>query len=1546
MQQLREAGFIAEEKLAPGTYLFSGGIQPVRSVCEQWGFTGIGVVPASIKTDPRLFAATLPDYALQQKDKVKVMVATVSSLPSGRIRQILTETGLTVSDFRGEAMGIYGGYLEKNKLEPLASLPIVTAVQMASPADRTLNDRGRASSGTSLLQRPLAQGGRDLTGAGVTVGVGDDADPTLHPDLTDRVINHTPGLTNNHGAHVTGTVAGAGILTPRVAGYAPKATIVSQYFSGIWANAGMYTQQYNMVVTNNSYGSLVGDCVYAGVYDLNSRLLDEQASIYPQLLHTFAAGNDGDLTCTPFPKAYGTVLGGYQSAKNILTVGRTDYTQVSSSSSSSGPVKDGRLKPEITGLGIITSLNGAGTGYFTEFGTSQSAPNITGGLALLYQRYRQMYNGANPRGALIKAILLNGARDVGNPGPDFRHGYGTMMLERSLRILEKKYFTERGLAQGQVQDTVITLSAGIKQLKVMLYWHDPAASTLANQTLVHDLDLEVLTPGGQIIKPWVLNAQAPNADQPATRGEDHTNNHEQVVLELPDAGNYILRVKGTEILTKPQQDYALVFDYLPQEIRFTHPVQGQVAEAGSVTLPIAWEDESNIPGNYTLSYSLDNGNTWVDIAYNIKDSTRLFFWQPGSIRSTQARLRITKGSQSALSETFALIPNLAFSAAPVNDQCYGYFRINWNPLTPSAGETIDYVIKLKRGAAMDSVATVSGQNFFILSNLNPDSTYYAAVVARINGISGWYAEALRRQPNTGNCAGNISDNNLMLDSIVSPLPGRLFTTSALGTLVPIVIRIRNLDNMPVPDFTIKYSLNGGPFTEATPGQPIAARSTFTYTFPGIDMSASGTYRITAIVINQAATDPQTSNDTLQSVIIHFPNEPIVLNQPFSENFEAAAVISQQQPTMGVAGLSRWDYGNTDPMGRLRTFVTPDVYDNGQRAITLDVSKARPPTASPFNTLTGTFNLSGYDVNIHQLRLTFRFKHHGIAQLPHPLNKVWVRGSDTNPWIELIDLGALQTPLGGFWQTIAGIDLSGKLKAAGQQFSSGTQIRFGQVGFFSMADNENFAGYTFDDLMLIIAQNDASVTEIVSPMVQNCTNGNNIPITIKVYNSMPAGLGPVPVRYRLNGGAWTEENIPAIPARDTVTFSFTTLPAWPTSGNVLIEAEAVMPGDNITENNLKRAGILLQPIVGSLPYYQDFEQGPAGFLSNGINNTWEMGKPASLRINTAASGQHAWKTRLAGDYRNLEFSYLYTPCFNISGLSNPMLGFYMAFSFEDCRNFNFVCDAGWVEYSLDGTTWQKLGRYGEGDNWYDYEAAQVWMRSDQTQWREVISPLPAHNGVIRLRFVIQSDLGSTREGMAIDNVHVFNGGALPLNWLWFVATSINNGDALLRWKVFNRSAGDRFTVQVTRQENASDDAWETIATLQARAGDGGQYMYTDNRSFKSGLLLYRIEWKKMNGEVSYSPVRKLMYNADTTSIILYPNPADTWLQVQARMNENEMCTITLLSSDGKRVFTMKQAATDGFVSARIDLHSFMLPAGLYLVEVSNGTQRKTAKWIKP
>jgi len=43
----------------------------------------------------------------------------------------------------------------------------------------------------------------------------------------------------------------------------------------------------------------------------------------PQLQHVFAAGNSGNKTCGIYPFSYHTVLGDYQSSKNVITVGNT-----------------------------------------------------------------------------------------------------------------------------------------------------------------------------------------------------------------------------------------------------------------------------------------------------------------------------------------------------------------------------------------------------------------------------------------------------------------------------------------------------------------------------------------------------------------------------------------------------------------------------------------------------------------------------------------------------------------------------------------------------------------------------------------------------------------------------------------------------------------------------------------------------------------------------------------------------------------------------------------------------------------------------------------------------------------------------------------------------------------------------------------------------------------------------------------------------------------------------------------------------------------------
>ncbi|HMP93382.1 MAG TPA: S8 family serine peptidase, partial [Phnomibacter sp.] len=774
-------------------------------------------------------------------------------------------------------------------------------------------------------------------------------------------------------------------------------------------------------------------------------------------------------------------MGGYQSAKNIKTVVRTDYNQLGSVSSSAGPVADGRLKPEITALGIIESTNGSGGGYFGSFGTSMSSPGVAGRLALLYQRYRQLDGGAYPMGHTMKALLLNGAMDIGTPGPDYKHGYGYMNLERSLRMLEASQYSQRTINHGQVQDTVINVPSGTAQLKVMLYWHDPAALPFASKTLVHNLDLEVIAPGGGVNRPLILQAGPANVQQPATLGGDAVNNSEQVVIAAPVPGNYTLRVKGTDVLAGGSQRYALAFDKQPAELRFLNPVANDAWPSGTVGfpggIPLVWEDEGNPTGTYTLDYSLDDGSTWTNIFTGLADSMRNYFWIPGNIRSPQTRLRLAKTgvAQPAISGRFALIPNVSFSLAANIDQCQGYARINWTALTAGPGETIDYQVLMKQGPAMEVVATTTA-NTYTLAGLHPDSTYYIAVRARINGVHGIYERTVNRRPNTGNCSGNISDFDLRLDSITAPLTGRQFTSTALGTQ-PVQVRVRNLDNTPVNSYSIEVWVNGtslgGPQVINT---PIIETGIANHSIGSFNFSNPGTYNLMAVVKNLQNPDPVAQNDTFRTTIRQLANSPITLTSPFTDDLEDAADQTAIRGATGVANTQRWDFTSTDQYGRARTSATPGVARSGQRAFTLDVSKATPLATSAANSLVGTFNLSGASTS-QPVRLDFYYKQHGIGQGPHPQNKVWVRGNDAATWLEVYDLALNQPVEPGEYKQSASLPIAQVLAANGQAFSTSTQIRLGQFGLYSMADEKNLSGYSFDDFKLYLAENDAQLLAI-------------------------------------------------------------------------------------------------------------------------------------------------------------------------------------------------------------------------------------------------------------------------------------------------------------------------------------------------------------------------------------------------------------------------------------------------------------------------------------
>ena len=215
---------------------------------------------------------------------------------------------------------------------------------------------------------------------------------------------------------------------------------------------------------------------------------------------------------------------------------------------------------------------------------------------------------------------------------------------------------------------------------------------------------------------------------------------------------------------------------------------------------------------------------------------------------------------------------------------------------------------------------------------------------------------------------------------------------------------------------------------------------------------------------------------------------------------------------GLKTLDRFDFTNTSVNGRLRTFINTGIANSADKAITLDVDRYITPSVNT-NFLYGTFNLSNYNANSDDIRLDFYYNNHGPAAGGN--NQVWIRGSETSPWVPAYDLFANQNDPGIYKQT-SSIELSDLLANAGQNFTPSCQIRWGQTGFWPAADRANAGGHTFDDIHLYKAIDDIQMVSIDTPMVSSCGLNGTTPIKISVRNSVNTAITNIPVKFRMTG----------------------------------------------------------------------------------------------------------------------------------------------------------------------------------------------------------------------------------------------------------------------------------------------------------------------------------------------------------------------------------------------------------------------------------------------
>lgn len=470
----------------------------------------------------------------------------------------------------------------------------------------TNEDAARSTRTDSVLS--VHSGG----GAGMVVGLWDAGAPRVsHQEFGGRAEwrDERSYITHPHATHVGGTMIAAGVRAG-ARGMAPGASLIAYEWSfddletELEAGAGL-------LISNHSYGYVrgwvrlssgayywFGDLTVSetvdylfGFYSHDSRVWDEVCNRNPYYLPVTSAGNDRNDGVEPgtehyawdpvarswvlsrkvrdndgAPDGYDCIPDGMGIAKNTLTVGAvTDVVKYDGPAdvemtvfSSWGPADDGRIKPDISanGFDLLSCLDQNDESYGRYSGTSMAAPNVSGSLALLQSRYREL-RGAPMLASTVKALAIHTAREAGpHPGPDYAFGWGLLDAWGAFELIEADpdgrlgLISEFTLHDGRPLEFHYEPLPGAARFVVTICWNDPAGAPPApavdprDPMLVNDLDLRISS-NGNTWQPWVLDPDLPAA--PAGRGDNRRDNVEQIVVENPAAGRYAARIshKGT-----------------------------------------------------------------------------------------------------------------------------------------------------------------------------------------------------------------------------------------------------------------------------------------------------------------------------------------------------------------------------------------------------------------------------------------------------------------------------------------------------------------------------------------------------------------------------------------------------------------------------------------------------------------------------------------------------------------------------------------------------------------------------------------------------------------------------------------------------------------------------------------------------------------------------------------------------------------------------------------------------------------------------------------
>lgn len=297
-----------------------------------------------------------------------------------------------------------------------------------------------------------------FTGQGVTVGVVDTGIDVSHPALkaayrgtqADGTMKHdynffdaTKGRKdayddNKHGTHVAGTIAGAATEGHAATGVAPGAKLIASKIltaSGSGTLQGVMKGLEWMLAPTDAEGKNADPSKAPDIISNSWGTNDGKLTAFQTLMKSFlaagiepifAAGNSG-------PRK-GSV-GAPGSYPEVISVAATDKDDKVASFSSRGPspIKDAKgsdRKPDIAAPGHQVVSTVPGGGYASLSGTSMATPAVSGVVALLLSKHKDLTHDE-----VVKALTTS-AKDIDAAGYDYNAGHGLVDAEAALKAAD------------------------------------------------------------------------------------------------------------------------------------------------------------------------------------------------------------------------------------------------------------------------------------------------------------------------------------------------------------------------------------------------------------------------------------------------------------------------------------------------------------------------------------------------------------------------------------------------------------------------------------------------------------------------------------------------------------------------------------------------------------------------------------------------------------------------------------------------------------------------------------------------------------------------------------------------------------------------------------------------------------------------------------------------------------------------------------------------------------------------------------------------------